>query len=89
MMAVLLGLVAALGYGVSDFVGGVVSRRVHYALVAVIAASAASVVTIVALLLTSPPNPNAQAVLWGAASGIGGALGGRVSGSCLPPSRSS
>ncbi len=75
-MAVLLGLAAALGYGLSDFVAGVLSRRVHYALVAVIATSAATVVTIVALVATSPPNPTADAVLWGAASGVGGSLGG-------------
>ena len=30
-VAVLLGLGAALCYGLSDFLGGLVSRRVHYA----------------------------------------------------------
>jgi uncharacterized membrane protein len=75
-LAVLLGLAAALGYGLSDFVGGVVSRRVHYSLVAVIAASTALALTTVGLLVTSPPSPTAQAVLWGAASGLGGGFGG-------------
>jgi uncharacterized membrane protein len=76
MEAVLLGLAAALGYGTSDFVAGLLSRRVHYALVAVIATAAAGVVTVVALLLSSPAPPTSQALFWGAASGIGGGFGG-------------
>ncbi len=33
-MALGLGQVAALAYGLSDFIAGLLSRRVHYALVA-------------------------------------------------------
>jgi drug/metabolite transporter (DMT)-like permease len=76
MEAVLLGLGAALGYGTSDFIAGLLSRRVHYALVAVIATAAAAVVTVVALWLSHSNGPDSQAIFWGAASGIGGGFGG-------------
>jgi drug/metabolite transporter (DMT)-like permease len=76
MEAVLLGLGAAIGFGTSDFVAGLLSRRVHYALVAVPATIAAAAVTLVALLLSHANGPDPQAIFWGAASGIGGGFGG-------------
>src|SRR5215210_6319980 len=75
MEAVLLGLGAALGYGLSDFVAGVVSRRVHFAIVTVIATAAAAGISVVALVLSSAAPAPSQALIWGAISGLGGAFG--------------
>jgi uncharacterized membrane protein len=74
-MPIVLGLVAAFAYGLSDFVAGIVSRRVHYALVALIGNGVACLVTILALLATTASTPTTQALAWGAASGIGSGLG--------------
>jgi drug/metabolite transporter (DMT)-like permease len=75
MEAVLLGLGAALGFGTSDFLAGLLSRRVHYALVAVIGGAAAASLTIVSLLFSDPSTPTTQALVWGVISGIGGGFG--------------
>jgi uncharacterized membrane protein len=74
-MAIVLGLAAALAYGLGDFVAGLLSRRVHYALVAVIGNAVAFAVTVVALVVTTRADPTPQALLWGAASGIGSGFG--------------
>jgi drug/metabolite transporter (DMT)-like permease len=75
MMAVVLGLAAALAYGLSDFVAGRLSRRVHYAQVALIGSVLALATTIVAMVVAVPGSPAAPALAWGAASGIGVAFG--------------
>ena len=74
-MAVGLGLAAAVAYGVGDFLGGWLSRRVHYALVSVISYIVALALTVLALLLIGASAPEPAALLWGAASGVGGAVG--------------
>ena len=74
-MAIILGLIAALAYGLSDFVAGLLSRRVHYALVALAANFAATALSVAALLITAPAAPGVQALAWGAASGIGSGFG--------------
>jgi hypothetical protein len=74
-MAIVLGIGAALCYGASDFLAGMISRRIHYGLVAVIGFGAASVVTFATLAVSSPLRPSPDALLWGAASGIGGGVG--------------
>jgi drug/metabolite transporter (DMT)-like permease len=74
-MAVVLGLAAALAYGVSDFVAGLLSRRRSFVLVAVVAHAAGCSLLLIALVLTGPRAPTAGALLWGAASGVGSALG--------------
>jgi drug/metabolite transporter (DMT)-like permease len=75
MGAIVLGIAAALCYGISDFVGGIVSRRIHYALVAVTGFATATALIAAVLVLSSPPSPSADALLFGAASGLGGGLG--------------
>jgi uncharacterized membrane protein len=75
MTAIALGLTAAFAYGLSDFVAGLLSRRVHYSLVAVIGNGVACLATIIALIVTAPPEPSTQALFWGAASGVGSGLG--------------
>ena len=71
----ILALLAAVGYGLGDFVAGMLSRRLHYAVVGVLAGVAALATTIVAVALLAPVQPTEPALLWGAASGIGTALG--------------
>ena len=74
-MSVILGLAAALAYGASDFVAGVLSRRISFVLVAAVGQLTATVCTAIALPLTDPPAPSATGLAWGAASGLGAALG--------------
>jgi drug/metabolite transporter (DMT)-like permease len=74
-VAVLLALAAALAYGSSDFVAGLLSRRVSFLLVGALAQLIATVGTVVIVPFTSPPQPHVAALAWGAASGAGGALG--------------
>jgi uncharacterized membrane protein len=75
LTAIVLGLTAALAYGLSDFIAGILSRRVHYSLVALIGNGVACVVTILVLIVTAAPDPSNQALFWGAASGVGSGLG--------------
>ena len=74
-MAVALGLAAAVAYGLSDFVAGLMSRRRRFMLVAIVAHVASCAVLLVVLVLTSPARPAAGAGLWGAARGVGSAPG--------------
>jgi drug/metabolite transporter (DMT)-like permease len=74
-MAVILGLAAAVAYGVSDFVAGLMSRRINFMLVALIATTAAVTVVSIALVATTRVAPTTGALLWGAASGVGSACG--------------
>ncbi len=74
-MAPLLALASAFGYGLGDFIAGMLSRRVHYAVVAVVAGVAAPLVMVIAILLATPVVPTVDALLWGAASGVGTGLG--------------
>jgi drug/metabolite transporter (DMT)-like permease len=74
-VAVLLGLAAAVAYGVSDFIAGLLSRRHSFVLVTVVGHTVGSVVVAIALLLTARTMPTAHAVWWGAASGVGSVVG--------------
>ena len=73
-MGALLGLAAALAYGVSDFVAGVASRRHHFMWVSLLGFVAALVVS-GAAAVTQDVRPQATALLWGALSGVGSAIG--------------
>jgi len=75
MTAVLLGLGAALAYGISDFVAGRLSRGMHYAQVAMIGYVFALATTLVAIVVAVPATADGMALAWGAVSGVGGALG--------------
>lgn len=73
-MAIVYALCSALTYGLSDFVGGLVSRRTSAWSVAVVAQLSSTVCTVgVATLVSGSPRPGdfAWAVLAGVASGIG------------------
>ncbi|MGK8500873.1 EamA family transporter [Nocardia asiatica] len=69
MTAVLLALAAAVGYGVSDFYGGVASRRVT-ALRVVIYSYPFSVLLVLAVLPFVSGSPDAASLMWGAAAGV-------------------
>lgn len=73
-MAVLLALGAAFAYGLSDFLGGVVSRRTSVWAVAFTACLGAALGTLV-LALTVPGEATAADVAWGALGGVGSGTG--------------
>lgn len=74
-MGIILGLIAAILYGSSDFAGGLASRRIPSLTVNVIGGAAATAAIWVALLVTHEPGPAAGAVIWGLVGGIGNGLG--------------
>jgi drug/metabolite transporter (DMT)-like permease len=73
-VTVLLSLVAAAAYGLSDFVGGVVSKRVSPWAVA-LAAQLGGAAVILALALGVDGDPTARDLWWGAAAGLGNGVG--------------
>ena len=73
-MAVVLALVSAFSFGLSDFIGGLVSRRASAWSVAVVVQSASAVSTaLLALVVAGSPTPAdfAWALLAGSGSGVG------------------
>ena len=74
-MAVLLSLVAAVAYGLSDFVGGLAARRTSAWPVAFVGTAAALVGAIV-LALATDGTPTGADLVWGGVSGIGTGVGG-------------
>jgi drug/metabolite transporter (DMT)-like permease len=73
-MAVLLGLCAAITYGAADFVGGLVTKRAS-AFWVVLISQAIGAPAILLMLPLFGGEPSRAALLWGAASGIGGGAG--------------
>jgi uncharacterized membrane protein len=73
-MVVLLSLCAAVAYGLSDFVGGVVTRRASVWTVAATSQAAATVLTI-GLLATRLGDPTFGDLSWGALAGLGSGVG--------------
>lgn len=76
MLAVVLALVAAIGYGGSDFAAGMASRRAAVIRVALLG----SVVSLLAVAAALPfaaghHRPAAAALAWGAVAGLGGTAG--------------
>jgi drug/metabolite transporter (DMT)-like permease len=74
MLAAALALASALSYGVSDFVGGILSRTRSIWMVAAASQLTAAVGTAV-VGLVAPGDPSPADFAWGAAAGLGGALG--------------
>ncbi|MBO3752655.1 hypothetical protein J5X84_41950 [Streptosporangiaceae bacterium NEAU-GS5] len=72
--AILLALAAAALYGASDFLGGLLSRRMHYALVGLIGQCAAAIGGVSAAVALGP-RPNVTAIGWGIGAGLGAAVG--------------
>lgn len=73
-MVVLLALAAALAYGVSDFVAGVLSRRASPWAVAA-ASQVAAAAVIAAVAAADPGEPRLHLLLWGALAGVGNGAG--------------
>jgi drug/metabolite transporter (DMT)-like permease len=67
-------LVSAIGYGVSDFVGGMASRRVA-ALRVVLVSYPVAMVLLTLIAVTVGGKVSASAVMWGSLCGIGQAFG--------------
>ncbi|HET9841844.1 MAG TPA: EamA family transporter [Nocardioides sp.] len=74
MIAVILALVGAACYGVSDFVGGMVGKRADaWAVAAAGGLGGAASATVLALL--NPGDPSGVDLAWGAVAGIGNGTG--------------
>lgn len=74
-MGILLALGAALGYGLSDFVGGVTARRTSAWPVAFMSSVGGFTCSVLFALLTTG-NATATDLAWGALAGVGSGLGG-------------
>ncbi len=74
-MAVLFALGAAIAYGVSDFIGGVASRRTSAWPVALLSTVVAGVAAL-GMALVLPGDPSRSDLLWGALAGVGTGTGG-------------
>ncbi|MCW2832869.1 MAG: EamA family transporter [Nocardioides sp.] len=74
-MGIVLALLAALGYGLSDFVGGLAARRTSAWPVAVMC-SVGAIVTTVLVALAFDGRATGADLAWGAFAGIGSGLGG-------------
>lgn len=74
-MGVLLSLLAAVGWGASDFLGGVAGRRGHPAAVAIIGQAGVIGVVAVALAVVRAGAPGPAELWWGALAGLGGGVG--------------
>ena len=73
-VVVLLSLSAAVTYGLSDFIGGVLTRRASAWAVAVASQAAAGVLAAIYAAM-APTTPPASALAWGALAGLGSAAG--------------
>ena len=73
-MAVVLALCSAIAYGVSDFIGGAVSRRTSAWQVAVVA-QCSSTLCVLVVALVFAGSPTGADLTWGALAGVGSGLG--------------
>ena len=76
MLAIILALASAIGYGGSDFAAGLASRTASVIQVTLLACLTATVVVLVALPFAAAHRPSEASLAWGAAAGAGGTLGG-------------
>ena len=74
-MAVVLALLSALSYGVSDYLAGVTSRAWDSRVVTAAAQLIGLATAVAAVLLVPGQGPGAAPILWGALSGVGSAVG--------------
>ena len=74
-MAILLALLSALAYGISDFGAGVASRRSDAGVVSNVVLAVGVVCAAIATAIVPGVGARAGALLWGAASGLGGGAG--------------
>jgi uncharacterized membrane protein len=74
-MAILLALLSALAYGISDFGAGVASRRSEAGVVSLIVLAIGLVWALIATAIDPGVGARSGALLWGASSGLGGGAG--------------
>ena len=75
MLAIVLALASAIGYGASDFAAGLASRRAGVIQVTLLASAVSALVVIAALPFATSHRPAAAALAWGAVAGLGGTTG--------------
>jgi drug/metabolite transporter (DMT)-like permease len=75
VLAVILALASAIGYGSSDFCAGLASRVASVIQITLLASVSAAVVVLAALPFAADHRPSGAALAWGAAAGAGGTLG--------------
>jgi drug/metabolite transporter (DMT)-like permease len=76
VLAVILALVSAIGYGSSDFAAGLASRAASVIQVTLLACVAACLLVLAALPFAASPGPSGAALAWGTVAGASGTLGG-------------
>lgn len=75
MLAVVLALASAIGYGGSDFAAGLASRSAPVIQITLLASVISAVVVAAALPFAATPGPSGAALAWGFVAGLGGTLG--------------
>jgi drug/metabolite transporter (DMT)-like permease len=75
VLAVLLALASAAGYGVSDFAAGLASRKASVLMVTFLATVCSVLPTLLVLPWQVTRAPSAAALTWGVAAGLGGMAG--------------
>lgn len=72
-MAAFLALTSAALYGIVDFAGGLLSRRVHFAVVTLLGQAGGLLLALVVAFAVPAPDMRLPDLLWGAVSGVGSA----------------
>ena len=72
MLAVVLALASAVGYGGSDFAAGLASRSAGVIQVTLLASAVSAIVVTAALPFAASHPPGGAALAWGAVAGLGG-----------------
>ena len=75
MLAVVLALAAAVGYGSSDFAAGLASRSAPVIQITLLASAVSAVFVAAALPFAASPGPSTAALAWGFGAGLGGTMG--------------
>ena len=75
MLAVLLALASAVGYGSSDYAGGLAARRASIIRITILAQGVNAALMFLILPLAGLRAPSPGSLAWGAAAGLSGAMG--------------
>jgi drug/metabolite transporter (DMT)-like permease len=75
VLAIVLALASAIGYGGSDFAAGLASRSAGVIQVTLLATAVSVIVAAAALPFAAGHPPSAAALAWGAVAGLGGTTG--------------
>ena len=75
MLAIVLALASAIGYGSSDFAAGLASRSAPVIQITLLASAVSGVMVAAALPFAASPGPSAVALAWGFVAGLGGTMG--------------